>query len=442
MRHSRLLALAASLLAASACGFAQAKAAPARPAQVISVSDAAQFAAALGPDRTIVLRKGDYSWAGAKGVANDCLSWKGEGGEELLISGLQNLTLRGADGARLLSESGRAPLIGLSDCRNVTFDNLRFVQGGLHAESVAGLVLDRCSFEGGRARTIELWECSGVSLRRCELRGAAEGALSVSYAQGLEIRASRISGCEGYPLLYAEGSEGMSFEGTTFEGNRGGTFIESYAESEGEPPRFRDCVFLDNEFDWFSGAHSLPSTDGCRFTGNSFDGLWASDSVAPPASPELLRYSHSSGLSFAYPAGWEVEEDREASRVAVLAPDGMGLVVLLGAYSIPSGNEDPAKAKAVFDEARQALGKLLRVELGIGLALESEGEPYTRGSLLTADFRGPATKEGGGSARSRLRFMALAGQVYALVAFTAESAPPGEAGDIDAIFASIGTARD
>jgi hypothetical protein len=443
MQHSRRLALSACLLSAALCGFAQAK-----PAQVISVSDAAQFAAALGPDRTIVLAKGDYSWAGAKGVANDYLSWGGEDGAELLISGLQNLTLRGSDGARLLSDSSRSPLIGLSDSRNVTIDNLRFVHVSLHAESVAGLTLDRCSFEGPQATALELWECSQVSIRRCGIQGAVAGALSVSYARGLELRATKISGCEGYPLLYDEGSEGVSFKDSSFEGNRGGSFIEASAESEGEPPSFQRCLFLDNEFDWFSGASSLPSTDDCRFSGNSFDEGWARDSVAPGeesggrgVSGEtrgFLRYSHSSGLSFAYPASWELQELQGGSRAAILAPDGMSLAILLGAYSIPSGYEDPLRAKEVFDEARLALGKLLRQELGIELALEAEGEPYARGSLLTADFHGPASKEGGGSAQSRLRFIVLGDQVYALVGFQAESSPPGEAGELDAIFASIG----
>jgi hypothetical protein len=455
------------MLAAAACiSFAQASG-----VRAVGVSDAEQFIKAIAPDTTIVLSQGDYELSTAYGVATEYATWKdGEDGKELSLSKLRNLTIRGSGVARIVSDSGLASIIGLYDSDNVTFDDIRFVRrakqgsetgaGSLYVESVRGLTVDRCSFEGPTTTAIELWDCKDAAIKRTEVSGTSSGALSASRTRGLELSSSRVSGCEGYPLLYLENSDDVLMKGITFEGDRGGNFLEIYADS-GSPGsiRFVGCAFKGNQVDYFAGTRLLPSTDDCRFAENSFDENWKSDSVAP-ASDESAdsgakagsgeaesqanpSYDHPSGLSFSYPQGWELEEYAAQARVGVFAPDGKSLVFFLDAYSIPAEDAatelDPAdqRAEKVFADAEAALAGLLKGETGVALSLEADGDPYADGDLLSADYRGVATKGDGEKAEARARFIVNKGKVEAMVGLAADASSLESEGEIDGIFSSI-----
>ena len=467
MTRSRRFALALGMLTAAAClSFAQASG-----VRAVGVSDARQLIEAIAPDTTIVLSEGDYELSTAYEVATEYATWKdGEDGKELSLSKLKNLTIRGSDGARIVSDSGLASIIGLHDSDNVTFDDIRFVRrakqgseagaGSLYVESVQGLTIDRCSFEGPTTTAIELWDCKDAAIRRTDVSGTSSGALSASHTQGLELSSSRVSGCEGYPLLYLENSDDVLFKGTTFEGGRGGNFLEIYADS-GSPDsiRFVGCTFKGNHVDYFAGTRLLPSTVDCQFAENSFDENWKSDSVVPASdepgnsggkagsgdgeSQANPSYDHPSGLSFSYPQGWELEEYASQSRVGVFAPDGKSLVFFLDAYSIPAEDAvpevDPAdqQAKKVFADADAALAGLLKDGTGVALSLKADGDPYDDGDLLSADYKGVATKGDGEKAEARARFMINKGKVEAMVGLAADASALESDSEIDGIFSSV-----
>ena len=113
MTRTRHFALAFAMLTAAFGAFSQAKA-----AQSIPVSDAKQLVNAIGSDRTIVLKKGDYKLSSAYGVSTKFASWiDGDDGKELQITKIQNLTIRGADGARIVSDSGLSSILGIYDSK-------------------------------------------------------------------------------------------------------------------------------------------------------------------------------------------------------------------------------------------------------------------------------------------------------------------------------------
>ncbi len=466
MTRFHRLALVPAMLVAAFGSFAQAK-----PSQPVTVSDAKQLINAIGPDKTIVLKKGDYRLSSAYGIKTNYVSWNdGDDGKELSLSKLQNLTIRGADGAKILSEAGLSSILGVYDSKNITFDNIRFVRvpkkgsdagaGSLYAESVQGLTLDRCSFEGPTTIAVELWECSKVVIRRTEISGATSGALSASYTQGLEVGSSRISSCEGYPLLYLEESDDVLFKGSNFEGATGGNFIEIYAESGGvESVRFESSSFRGNQVEYFVGGTILPTTKDCQFADNSFDENWASDSVAPANDESYYSsseteapaegpqwYDHPSGLSFSYPQGWEMQEFAAQARVGVFAPDGKSLVFFLTAYKVPQkdlGSIDPAakdkakQARKVFADASAALGKLLKDQTGVALFLKADGEAYAYNGLLSQDYRGIATKGDGEKAEARASLIVSGGSVHAMVGLAADASSLEVDSEIDGIFGSV-----
>jgi Right handed beta helix region len=450
----RVLVLA--MLASAACALAQPK-----PFRSVSVSDARQLIDAIGPDRTIVLKKGDYRLETAYEMETEYVSWNdGDDGKELSLSKLQNLTIRGAEGARILSDSGLSSIIGIYDSKNVTLDNIHFMRlprkgsyvdaGSLYAESVQGLTLDRCSFEGPTTIAIELRKCANAVIKRVDISGAASGALSAVYTQGLELSASRVSNCGGYPLLYLEGSDKVSFRGTKFEGSIGGNLIEIYAESGSvDSVRFEGSSFRGNHVEYFAGTSMLPTTEDCLFADNSFDENWESNSVAPATDDSKYSggseesaaqpswYDHSSGLSFSYPQGWEMQEFAAQSRVGVFAPDGKSLVFFLTAYSVPARIDQAKQAKKIFADAYSALGKRLKDETGVGLSLEAVGEPYTREGLLSENYKGIATKGDGERAEARARLIIFEGGVHAMIGLAAKASSLEADGDVDGIFGSL-----
>jgi len=455
MTRIRRRASATALFAAALCAFAEPNS-----ARTIVVSDAGELIRAIAPGRTLVLEKGDYLLSSAYGVASEYAKWVEAGdGRELCLSGLENVTIRGVDGARLVSDSASASIVGVYDSKGVAFDNIAFARltpggseasaGSFYAEAVSGLVLDHCAFEGSTTTAVELWGCEDVSIRRCDISGATSGALSASIVGALVLSASRVSGCAGYPLLYFDESGGAVVEGTRFEGNKGGTLVEVRAEDEGaDTVRFAGCVFDGNDVDYFSGSEILPATESCSFVGNSFAADWATESVAPASAKEYSAaeeeprwYEHSSGLSFSYPAEWKIVEYDRESRAGVFAPDGESLALFLAAYRIPANVDLATAAKAavakLFADSAVALAKRLKEGTGIALAIEADGEPYTDNELFSADYKGRATKGQGERAAVRVRFVASEGLVCAMVGIAADSSSLETESEIDGIFASI-----
>ena len=290
--------------------------------------------------------------------------------------------------------------------------------------------------------------------------------------RSLVVSASRISDCEGFPLLYLEESDNVLFKGSTFEGNTGGNFIEVYAESgvvESLP--FGSSSFRGNQVDYFAGTRLLPLTESCVFADNSFDENWESDSVVPAADDSDYYgggqeatagdsgagdsgtgdsggpqwYDHPSGLSFSYPGEWETQEYPAQSRVGVFAPDGQSLVFFLTAYKIPeslasrdlSSKNEVKQAKKVFADASAALGKLLKDEAGVVLSLKVDGEPFAGNGLTSADYTGNATKGDGEKAEARVCLIIFDGKVHAMAGLAADASALEAGGEMDGIFGSV-----
>ncbi len=446
------LALAASLAAVPAAAQAQ--------RQTFTVASAKELLRAVGPNRTIVLKKGDYKLSSAYDVKSDYVSWNdADDGKELALSGLENVTFRGADGTRLVSDSGQAYLLGIYGGSGILFDNIAFVRsvaddvevsaGSVYAESATGLSFDRCSFSGPTGYPLELWECEDLTIKRARIEGGRSGALYSGYVQGLELSGSTVRGNEGYPLLYLEESDGVHFTATTFEGNSGSNFIEIYSE-EGyvEDVAFSSCVFKDNDFEYFSGSDVLPVTEDCAFEGSSFDENWAEGSVASSYEDYYGEdegpafYTHyDAGFAFSYPWEWELQEGGQG-RLALYSPDGEVLVFFSTAMPLPAKFDAAKQGKKAFADASLAFVKLLKDEVGLTLSVKAEGEPYEAGGFLNADFVGQALRGEGEKAAARVRFFVSKGQVQAMAAFALDEAALEPDSTADFIVGSIETASE
>ena len=423
-----------------------------------SVSDAKSLLKAVGPDRTIVLKKGDYKLSSAYGVDGDYVEWQdAEEGKELYLKDLKNLTIRGADGARIVGDSASAYLLCLSNSSNVALDNLRFARnvdgeaeaaaGSLYAESVQGLVVDRCFFEGPTGTAIELWESPGARIRRTTVKGAVRGAFSIMYSGDFEATGAKVLDCEGYPLVYIEESDQVLVSTTRFEGCQGGNFIEIYAESGSvEAVGFSECAFVGNTVDYFSGTSIIPYTEGCSFEDNSFGEDWAENSVAYYEDESYYYgeeeggpayYAHyASGLGFSYPEYWELRESGDQGRVGLFAPGGEALVIFTTVYQLPAKADPARQAKKIFADSAAALIKLLDEEADIALSIGPEGEPSDETGIMSAYYTGSATKGEGEHAEARVRLMLSEGSIHAFVALAKDPSGLESGSDADSILSS------
>ena len=131
----------------------------------IDVKTVDELVAALGPNVTVALLPGEYDLAAAatygKDTDNPCCRWEqtSEQGYELVVSGVEGLTLRGAgtDETMLLAEDRYANILSFNGCKNVTVTGLTaghspapgYCSGGvLHFVNCTAATVESCGLFG------------------------------------------------------------------------------------------------------------------------------------------------------------------------------------------------------------------------------------------------------------------------------------------------------
>jgi hypothetical protein len=429
-----------------------------------TVSDAKSLVKAIGPDRTVVLKKGDYKLASVTGVKNEYVKWNElENGREFTITGVKNLTIRGADGARIVGDSPSAYLLCVSECDGLILDNLRFARvlkgdaevngGSLYAESTEGLEVNRCSFERPTGVAIELWGCPEAKIKNGAVEGTTWLAFSFVESAGVELHECTVIESAGYPLVYVEDSGGLLVEATRFERCTGGNFVEIYSQSGEEvSAAFVDCVFAGNQFEYFSGTSMLPLTENCSYEGdNSFDEYWPDYSVAYVADESYYgNYGYgygaaegipayyadwSSGLAFSYPGDWQLEDFEEPRRIGLISPDGSCVALFVPVSENVDADLEPEE---LFALAAEDFVSYMADNANSGVSMEIVGEISDETGILSAEYRGEITFLGdGGTASIRVRLFATDGAVHAFAAVANDEYDLEPGLDLDLILGSV-----
>lgn len=161
---------------------------------VYTVTNAAEFIAAIGSDREIRLEAGTYDFAGEMDKPTDspfCFWQEVYDGSELVISGVKNLTITGAgkDTVVLSAEPRYAQVLRLEYCENVSLTGF-----------TAGHTREPGACVGG---VIYLDYCTGVSIRDVGLYGCGVTGVAAHSSSNLSIANSDIYECSynGLDLL-------------------------------------------------------------------------------------------------------------------------------------------------------------------------------------------------------------------------------------------------
>ena len=264
MKTKRLIAL---LLAALLLAAFSAPAAGADSPEPVRVRDAQGLLAAIEPGAVIELEPGVYHLSEAvASLPEDFLSTRSFlsfqdcwDGLEVVVSGLDGLTIRGLGSVELLVEPRMADVLRFENCTNLTLADLTLG----HTPESGICTGDVLAFTG----------CSGVSLSGLDLFGCGAYGISASNSSALLMENSTIRECS-YGLMDVSGCRGFRFLNCSMR-DCGGNSLLNPVMSE---LSFENCSFEGNSALW--GFVNETPGNSLRFYGCRF-GAWESSKVAP-----------------------------------------------------------------------------------------------------------------------------------------------------------------
>ena len=310
--EARLLAavLALALLAGCAVGAGPAPSKPAEdktpeaPAEnAVRVTNVDELLAAIAPNAVIELAEGEFDLSAASNYGEDThstyVSWNGVWGEEgrtsaeLVISGVDGLTLRGAgqDKTVISAEPRYANVLRFVGCKDLTLSGLTaghtrepgFCSGGvLRLENCTRTALDDCGLYGCGVVGVWALDCVDLFVRSCRIYECSYNAVSVN-----QCRNVRVEDCEidSHGIRPGQGEAMMLFDSSYTDGFtvHGCRIHDNAAQYLLHASYTKNALFLSNDVhDNRVGASMFlfdqyPAVvDGCRFETNDFR-AWVPD---------------------------------------------------------------------------------------------------------------------------------------------------------------------
>ena len=230
--------------------------------QTIVVSNAKEFIEALGSNRIIDMDySGDYNLS--KWEFSDDLELP-EGvrwspvfdGAELVISGINNLTINGGgpDGAnsRIIVDPRYAFVMKFEYCSDIVID------GPTAMHSVGG------SCEGG---VFGFSDSSRITISYTEMYGSGTEGLTLSNVSDMKVKDSVISNCTYY-IMTITGGENIAFENCIFAHNQEFTLVNVSGTKNAS---FTNCAFNNNRGEMFDVKDTTITVSNSSFSRNNTD---------------------------------------------------------------------------------------------------------------------------------------------------------------------------
>ena len=211
------------------------------PAQKqVRVANSRELVRALASDRTVLLAPGQYLVSEIAQVGNPAVSWdKAFDGPELVITGLNNLTLRAQQGATLLASPRYAFTLVFVDCRNLALEGLTlghteqgYCAGGvLRLDACEGVRIQGCELFGSGVVGIDALDSSGITIRAATIRDCSDGAFWATRVRNVRLEQVVISGNGSYPLLSLDSAWGVVLASCRIERNTGDWLLQIDGDS-------------------------------------------------------------------------------------------------------------------------------------------------------------------------------------------------------------------
>ena len=261
--------LTASLLLAAAGLWAQ---------NPIRVNSARELVKALSSERTVLLAPGEYLVSEASRVATAVASWEQTfDGPQLVISGVNRLTLKAEQGATLLASPRYAYTLVFRNCQDLRLVGLTLghteageCDGGvLQLERCSGVRIEECDLFGSGVLGLDLQECARVTVFDSTIRECTLGALYAVGTEDLRLQHMQITHNEAWPLISLDACRRVVLESCRIAGNVGdglfwidpgsqevslprttisGLTVEALLYEGSLIPDFSETIFVENRF--------------------------------------------------------------------------------------------------------------------------------------------------------------------------------------------------
>ena len=262
----------------------------------IEVKTVDELVAALGPNVTVALLPGEYDLAAAatygKDTDNPCCRWEqtSEQGYELVVSGVEGLTLRGAgtDETMLLAEDRYANILSFNGCKNVTVTGLTaghspapgYCSGGvLHFVNCTAATVESCGLFGCGSMGVWASNCSDLTVTHSRIYECSDNAVCFDGCRNVLVEDCEIDH-NGWNSEYAasclfqfSGGNGLTVSGCRIHDNTANLLLScSYTRNARFVSNKMAYNTLQNVFGLYGHAATV---DGCDFHGNFIFGWYA-----------------------------------------------------------------------------------------------------------------------------------------------------------------------
>lgn len=275
----------------------------------IVVSTVDEFLAAIGPDRTVYLQKGEYDLTKAldygQATASGYYAWNAcYDGYELSVQGIQNLTIVGESATAVALETTPryANVIAFHNCENISVQSVtaghREGAGGcvgavLYFEAVHGISVSDCELYGCGTLGLELWDCQDILAENCTIRACSMGAASLDGCRNAQLKNCRMRNCgtedsPAFYMVYLGQSDAVAIVDCSVENNTCTRLMETHYSRDVqllgsviENNNVSDCAFALAQYGII--------VEGCAFTDNEIPAWYADmpDSTVPAQATSL-----------------------------------------------------------------------------------------------------------------------------------------------------------
>jgi hypothetical protein len=246
-----------------------------------SVSNAKELLQAIGSDRTITLKSGDYQLKDAYDVKSDYVLFSSEyDGPELIVTGITNMTLKADGKVTILAEPRYAWVINFMACSKITLKGIVFghTEAGYCTGGVLGFSncknfnISDCEMYGSGTEGLAFSESSDFIFSNCEIRKCTYDLMNVSSSSNIAFLACTFKDTGEFDLITIQSSSNVSFIKCMFSNNATSEFMPYFfnIDENSKLIDVEESMFKDNTVVTLVNNKSRLTQKKNKFEGNAF----------------------------------------------------------------------------------------------------------------------------------------------------------------------------
>lgn len=190
---------------------------------IIEVKNTKELLENIGPNRTLILKAGDYNLLAPLVLNNKYIRY-GEvfDGMELIIRNLDNLTIKGEEGAKvqLLVEPRYATVLNFSNCNNINIENIiaghypdeGYCTGGvLYFDSSKNINVNNSELFGCGTMGVTLYDVENFFFNNSIIKECSYGIMDINESKNVKFNDSNFYDCREYDLIQIYDSGSVEF---------------------------------------------------------------------------------------------------------------------------------------------------------------------------------------------------------------------------------------